>query len=419
MSIERQNLHPEREHVFNWGQFHAALTGHLDGEWLFRGVGSVNHFLIPSIGRSSETSPPYCPNREEKIFERFKREAIPHLAYLGARPKDDWEWLALAQHHGVPTRMLDWSESPLVALYFAVESDKFKDMPAAVYIVERPTSNIALSHDEEISPLNLRKAENSDGAGTPYFFFPGYVTPRLVSQRGLFSVHAAPDKNWHDPKVVKKMLVIDPACKAELRRTLDTMGVHQAMIYADLDGLCRRLTALESYKFVRPLSSPPPTPSSPPPSKTVNDFLGPVIVREREPDIVREKDAEQESARKAKYNPADPQKGQWGGEPRGKGWVLDANVTKIQENWFEVTMTVQAEPGLDQRLTKEVVFHLHDTFPQSIVSAVPTAGGKAEFKVPAYGAFTIGALVTQDDTRLELDLAALPEEKSPSPFRDR
>jgi type I restriction enzyme M protein len=53
------------------------------------------------------------------MLEKFKREAIP---YLTIKPNDDWDWLALAQHHGLPTRLLDWTQNPLVAVGIASTS---------------------------------------------------------------------------------------------------------------------------------------------------------------------------------------------------------------------------------------------------------------------------------------------------------
>src|SRR4051812_29705315 len=88
----------KRRRVENWRQFQDVIEGFLDGNWLFRGVASVRHTLTPSVGRE-RGSYGYSLALEKSLFQQFKREALPFLA---VRPANDWEWLALAQHHGVP-----------------------------------------------------------------------------------------------------------------------------------------------------------------------------------------------------------------------------------------------------------------------------------------------------------------------------
>lgn len=78
----------------------------------FRGHVSATFTLLPSLARK-----PKALERETLLSKRFKQNAFPFRA---VRPQSEWEWLFLMQHYGVPTRLLDWSESPLVALYFAV-----------------------------------------------------------------------------------------------------------------------------------------------------------------------------------------------------------------------------------------------------------------------------------------------------------
>ncbi|MDC7788488.1 FRG domain-containing protein [Rhodoplanes sp. TEM] len=92
-----------RERVANWIAFQTTIAPYLDGEWLFRGVPSVRHTLVPSVGRRREGCS-YSIGLEEALLDQFKREALP---FLDHRPTTEWEWLALAQHHGVPTRLLD------------------------------------------------------------------------------------------------------------------------------------------------------------------------------------------------------------------------------------------------------------------------------------------------------------------------
>ncbi len=82
-----------------------------DAVW-YRGHGDATWQLVPSLAR-----PPHTVDAERTLVKRFKQNAF---RFLSSAPPDEWAWLFLMQHHGVPTRLLDWTESPLVGLWFAV-----------------------------------------------------------------------------------------------------------------------------------------------------------------------------------------------------------------------------------------------------------------------------------------------------------
>jgi hypothetical protein len=352
-----------RENVDSWLELQRKLEQFLTGTWLFRGVTSVRHSLIASVGRRHGQYI-YSSAVELDLFEQFKREALP---FMQSRPANDWEWLALAQHQGLPTRLLDWSESPFVSLFFAVWGNDEDD--AGLYIVPRPKKRGQL----ELSPLE----QNSIA-----YYYPGYVTARLVSQRGVFTVHPNPTEVYIPDGIIQ--FVIDRSLKLDFRQKLDAVGVHHAAIFADLGGLSQRLSAIKSFAA----QASPETVENPAPKAS--------------------------SGRKP--NPLDPQKGQWGGKPESNGWKLSAIVHEITPNWYSITLAVDPNVSSAKVLTDSVFFYLHDSFKEPVVEILPV-GNKAMLETSAYGAFTVGCLVRQDGTQLELDLAEL--ESAPKRFREQ
>lgn len=94
-----------------------------DSTWLFRGEPAATYELRPAAGREgnderSARTLKYDLEQERIALRRFRHDAQPFVGFL---PHSDLEWLAIAQHHGMPTRLLDWTESILVAAFFAVE----------------------------------------------------------------------------------------------------------------------------------------------------------------------------------------------------------------------------------------------------------------------------------------------------------
>lgn len=207
--------------VSSFTELHEALSKHRQGDKgfrIYRGHSNVEWKLIPKAGR-----PPFDQSNDIEYFQAWKRRAIE---FINSPPTNDWDWLAIAQHHGLATRLLDWTYNPLVAAYFAVSSGEIeKDGCIWCY---RPTKMLK----PEIATLNTYEGVCQ--------FRPNGVVPRIVRQGGSFTVHSAPtlplelNRCMHDEL---EMIVIKADAKERILIDLDHYGVNPATIYPDLDGL--------------------------------------------------------------------------------------------------------------------------------------------------------------------------------------
>jgi hypothetical protein len=197
------------------------------GQWIFRGHADAKYKLISSVGRATHTSKS-AEKFEQSLFTIFRREAPGFTSII---PTNEWEWLSMAQHHGLPTRLLDWTNNPLVALYFAVNDRP--DIDGSLYALRAP-----------------RKAPRGVQAGSPFSidqpvkFYPNLVTPRIRAQEGVFVVCSdltVPlDKSLRSDWRLD-LLKIPAASKVSLKYELFRLGVHESALFPDLDGLAARL----------------------------------------------------------------------------------------------------------------------------------------------------------------------------------
>ncbi len=210
------------------------------GEWIFRGHSSRRHILKPSVGRVNYTETSFS-KFENSIFAYFKRTAIQHMP---KEPDNDFEWLSVAQHHGLPTRLLDWSNNPLIALFFAIKSNPTED---AVLYAMHADKRIHDDILEENQPFKIVK---------DYKYVPRILANRVSSQEGVFTIHCNPqsslEENLREGWELERV-IIPSNLKSDLQYMLFRKGVHHGKLFPDLDGLASHLkwqhTVLPSSKL--------------------------------------------------------------------------------------------------------------------------------------------------------------------------
>ena len=185
---------------------------------------------------------------ERKMFADFMR-AAPLL--VTAPPDNDWDWLAIAQHHCLSTRLLDWTKNPLCALWFAVREPVGDASKYGVVWAFLPEDQ-DIVRDIKRTPSRF---DRSIAGGSPLavprtmVFEPRYVTARIKAQEGLFTVHRFSESDGRFVPLEKnktyhhrlEKVIIPASSFATLRWQLLSCGVHSGSLFPDLDGLASRL----------------------------------------------------------------------------------------------------------------------------------------------------------------------------------
>lgn len=213
--------------IRTFAEFHNYVCGEDSERHIFRGVRDAKkHMLIPSVGRltAKQRGDSGFKSFERRIFAAFKDSAFP---FLTNAPQTELEWLAIAQHHGLPTRLLDWSYNPLVALFFAIER---KHTDASAVYVYRPRDK-TLRFNSVIDPFKQTKTQK---------YRPRHFADRIKAQSSVFTIHHDPQTPLDEPSRTV-MLTIPPTARNELLSTLMRFKIGRATLFPGLDGIAAEI----------------------------------------------------------------------------------------------------------------------------------------------------------------------------------
>jgi hypothetical protein len=253
---------------------------------------SAGYELKPSIGRYTHLLEKSFPERDElerEVLEVFSNHLVTHVQHL---PRTEWEALAIAQHHGLPTRCMDWTTNPLVALYFAVRETKMDDddkpMNSAVYVLisdpprytdfsrkQQPTVKpvkdlattrtsrasgyeefgvegiepeeeeaatsgaVATAEDENATDIVLPPAPSPFEIRENVIYHPPHISPRMRAQDSVLLACQHPFEALEERDCLE--IVIRHDAHDDIRRRLDQYGVFDRQLFPDLDGIAKWL----------------------------------------------------------------------------------------------------------------------------------------------------------------------------------
>ncbi|HEX2121643.1 MAG TPA: FRG domain-containing protein [Thermoanaerobaculia bacterium] len=229
----------------------ASIARHRSNH-VFRGTPRADHGLETSLQTGGFVG------QERHLLTSFRKYALRNAVH------GDWvwNWLSLAKHHGLPTRILDWTYSPYVAMHFATHDFRHFDADAAIWCVDyRRTNELlppplrAVLGEEDVNIFTTdhlnrvaRTLADFDALSTDdfvLFFEPPSLDERIVNQFALFSLPSGPEMSLEallrGSEDAYRRIIIPAALKWEIRDKLDQANITERVLFPGLDGLSQWL----------------------------------------------------------------------------------------------------------------------------------------------------------------------------------
>lgn len=223
----------------------------------FRGVGDKDYHLVSTLMRLGGD----YKFLEPHLIRNFRKYAQITTSSLQIETNSIWHWLSIAQHYGLPTRLLDWSYSPFIALHFATCDMSKMEIDGAVWKVDYVGAHGLLPKAQKTSidrhgaqvfnvemlAETMKTLQDLDGISTPnedyaFFFEPPSIDARIVNQFAYFSALSNPELSMDDwliahPTLWTKIIIPGGKLKWEIRDKLDQSNITERVLFPGLDGL--------------------------------------------------------------------------------------------------------------------------------------------------------------------------------------
>lgn len=227
--------------------------------FLFRGHSLADYELSSGLSRNGGQQ----VMLEKHLLRNFVKYARSHLESPDDKPQNFWHWLALAQHHGLPTRLLDWTYSPLISAHFVCTNLEHMDRDGAVWMIDYHDAHRHLNNefkkrlerqgahvftDEMLSEVvsSLDQVNEPQGKEQVLFFEPPSLSSRIINQYACFSVQIGECKSMNswltEHKNLWKKVIIPSHLKWEVRDKLDQSNITERVLFPGMDGMCKWLS---------------------------------------------------------------------------------------------------------------------------------------------------------------------------------
>ncbi len=200
------------------------------GDWIFRGHSSSSWALQSSVQRLLKAR--NVPVDQTTAFERrllgeFIRRA---RIFLPNPPNSDWEWLVVAQHFGLPTRLLDWTENPLIALYFAVRSN-----------TEMSDDGVLYAYKHKSLEVDIRSKSDPFAISKIQLIRPPHLDQRVIVQRSVFTVEPSSGGEEVNQSAGLNYWYVSCLLADRIREELGKLGISESTIFPGLDALATEI----------------------------------------------------------------------------------------------------------------------------------------------------------------------------------